>query len=337
MARRSPRPFQGKTLPVWQQEGTSMAPVWAFDPQNLEKWQKGLRSALRERLGPWPDRACALRSETLDAFYDSGCIIEKVIFESEVHLSVSAYVLIPQETAKLKKCGKSHPIPAIICLSDHGPGKAEAVGFVDYGRGADFALQLARSGYLTIAPEARSCGEQGEDEDHTVLVGLLAGRTLTGARVWDVLRTIDYLLSRPEVDANKIGCIGFGLGGWLTIVAAALDERIQCAVVSGFFGTIQACLVEQKQCSCFYLPGLLHLADLPDVASLIAPRPLFLEQGKHDPICPLPAVRQAYLKLRYAYDTMGAGQHLDMEIFEGGHRFWGQRSLGWIGRWLRKW
>lgn len=337
MARRNPRLFQGRTLDVWQQESATITPVWAFDPQNVEGWQQGLRGALQERLGPWPQQACALRSETLQVFQDSDCIIEKVVFDSEVHLSVPAYVVFPREVAKTGSTRTSRPLPAVVCLSDHGPGKAESVGFVDRGRAADFALQLARAGYLTIAPEIRACGEREEEEDYAVLVGLMMGHTLLGARVWDVLRTVDYLLTRPEVDPDKIGCMGFGLGGWLTLLASALDERIRCAVVSGFFGTIQACLVEQKQCSCYYIPGLLQLADLADVASLIAPRPLFLEQGKQDPVCPLPVVRQAYLKLRYAYDTMGAGQYLDMEVFEGGHRFWGQRSLGWIGRWLRKW
>jgi fermentation-respiration switch protein FrsA (DUF1100 family) len=329
MARRNPRPFRDKTIIAWQKEGTAITPAWAFDPQNVDNWREGLRTALRERLGPWPERACALRPETVDTFEDADCLIEKVVFDPEANLSMPAYLLRPKET--------KGPLPAVVCLADHGPGKAESVGFVDRGLGADFALQLARAGYIAIAPEARACGEREENEEQAVLAGLLLDRPLMGARAWDVLRTVDYLLTRPEVDTGKIGCMGLGLGGWLTLLAAGLDERIQCAVVSGFFGTWQACLMEQRQCLCYYVPGLMRIADLSDVASLTAPRPLFLEQGRHDPTCPIQIARQAYLKLRYTYDTLGAGEHLEMEVFEGGHRFWGQRSYGWIGRWLRKW
>ncbi|HIE51210.1 MAG TPA: hypothetical protein EYP85_05585 [Armatimonadetes bacterium] len=329
MIRRNPRPYEGKTIATWRRAYDHFTPAFAFDPQQIEKWREGLRAELRRLLGGLEESRCPLQPETLAQWEQGSCVVEKVVFDSEPGLAVPAFVLRPRE-------GKQ-PRPAVICLHDHGPGKSESIGLVDRGCHADMAWQLAEGGYVTLSPDLRGYGEREEDQEWAARLGSLIGQSLLGRNVWDVWRAADYLLTRPEVEKEKLGCLGFGLGGWIALLASALDERFQCLVISGFFGTWKAVLVDQKQSESYYLPGLAQIADLPDVAALIAPRPLFLEQGKRDPLFPINNARQAYLKLRYAYDALGAGERLDMEVFEGGHRFWGARSLGWIGRWLPRW
>lgn len=329
MSDRNARPYEGKTIASLQRLAHGLTPRYAFDPQDIPNWRQGLREVLAQLLGGLAPERCALRPETLMEGSYGDCALEKVVYESERGLSIPAYLLRPDPVPK--------PLPALICLHDHGPGKSETVGFVDRGRNADFAWQLAQGGYIALAPDLRGCGEREEDEAWAALAGLLMDRPLLGRHVWDIFRSIDYLESRPDVDPTKIGIVGLGLGGWVALFSAALDERLACVVGSNCFGTFKTALVDHQACSCWYVPGLAQVADLPDVAALIAPRPLFLEHAKRHPSLLLNSVRQAFLKLRYAYDAIGEGHKIALEIFEGETRFWGPGAFAWIGRWLRKW
>jgi len=329
MSARNERPYEGRTIANLQRLSQGLTPRYAFDPQDIPGWRQGLREILGKLLGGIPTERCALRPETLMEFSYLDCVLEKVVYESERGMSIPAYLLRPEVVNK--------PLPALLCLHDHGPGKSETVGFVDRGRNADFAWQLAQGGYMALALDLRGYGEREEDEVWAALAGLLMDRPLLGRHVWDVLRSIDYLESRPDVDPTKIGIIGLGLGGWVALFSAALDDRLACVVGSNCFGTLKTALVDHQACSGLYVPGLALMADLPDVAALIAPRPLFLEHGKRHPSLLLSSVRQAFLKLRYAYDVIGEGHKIALEIFDGETRFWGPGALAWIGRWLRKW
>jgi len=165
--------------------------------------------------------------------------------------------------------------------------------------------------------------------------GLLLGKILVGLRVWDAMRSIDYLMSRPEVDSSRIGCMGLSSGGTHTMFTAALDERIRVAVISGAFGTFKDTLLEAEECPCQYVPHLLRVADLPDIVSLIAPRPLLIEQGADDPHATLEVVRGAFGRVRRAYQVAGSEERVALDNFPGGHRFDGGQALPWLDDWLR--
>ena len=97
-------------------------------------------------------------------------------------------------------------------------------------------------GYVVVAPDWRAFGERrlggdfGQRDACNVffIKGMLMGVNLLALNVWDALRSIEYLQLRPEVDPGRIGCVGLSYGGTMTLYTAALDERVKCAVVSGY-------------------------------------------------------------------------------------------------------
>ena len=155
---------------------------------------------------------------------------------------------------------------------------------------------------------------------------MLFGETMVGWRVWDVIRAIDYLQTRPEVDGERVGVMGISGGGTVSLFAAAVDDRIGAAMVSGYFNTFRDSIVSLSHCLDNYVPGLLRYMEMYDVAGLIAPRALFVESGEEDHIFPIAAAREAFDRTRPMYRALGAEDRLAHEVFAGGHEFNGGRA-----------
>jgi dienelactone hydrolase len=155
-----------------------------------------------------------------------------------------------------------------------------------------------------------------------------------GLRVWDVMRTLDYIASRPETTTEGAGCVGLSGGGTTTLYAAALDPRIRAAVVSGAFGSFRSSIMSTIHCDCNYIPGILQYAEMADIAALIAPRPLLIENGTEDPIFPVDVTRSASGEVARTYSLLGVPERLEQDIFQGGHRFSGNKAFDWFTRWL---
>ena len=136
--------------------------------------------------------------------------------------------------------------------------------------------------------------------------GMLMGVNLLALNVWDALRSIEYLQLRPEVDPGRIGCVGLSYGGTMTLYTAALDERVKCAVVSGYLNSFEAYAVGRgNTCGAQTPHGLLEYGESSDVGCLIAPRPLLIESGVADDGFPIEASREAAAAVRRAYDVAG--------------------------------
>jgi predicted peptidase len=164
---------------------------------------------------------------------------------------------------------------------------------------------------------------------------LMAGQTLIGWRVWDVIRTLDYIASRPDLDANRVGCMGISGGGTATLFAAALEPRIRAAMVSGYLNTFRDSVGSLAHCVDNYVPGILNWAEMHDIAGLIAPRPLFVESGEQDNIFPIRASIESFAKVRDIYSVFGAADRIEQEVFPGEHSFWGKRGVPFLARQLR--
>jgi predicted esterase len=165
-------------------------------------------------------------------------------------------------------------------------------------------------------------------------VSLMLGKTLAGLRVWDVMRTLDYIRTRAEAMTEKIACVGLSGGGSTTLYATALDERIRLAVIAGAFCTYRASIMSIVHCPDNYVPGILRYGELADVAGLIAPRPLLIEHGTQDPIFPIAGVRQAYRDLKRVYSLLECADHLENDYFPGGHQFGGRKTFQWLDQWF---
>ena len=263
-----------------------------------EAWQKQLRSKLTELVGGFPAERRPLRPITLETRTFPGYRREKIVFDSRPGVSVLAYLLLPEKAQK--------PAPAMICVPGHGRGVDDIVGIDDRGRRADRQGRLparlrdpgGRSRHggrrdradglrVPARSDQRAQGPRPTSACQPAAGGaLLVGQTMIGWRVWDVMRTLDYIATRPELDSSRVGCMGISGGGTATLFAAALEPRIRAALVSGYLNTFRDSIGSLSHCIDNYVPGILNWAEMHDLAGLIAPRPLFVEsgeQGQHLP------------------------------------------------------
>ena len=204
----------------------------------------------------------------------------------------------------------------------------------------DIACQAVRQGYLTIAPTTRGFGEtrttidRNNNKTHScrteLMHDLLVGRTPIGVRVWDMSRLIDWAISTQNVDANRIAMTGNSGGGTITLHAAAMDTRISVAVPSCYFCTYVNSIGTIAHCDCNYLPGILRLGEMYDVAGLIAPRPISVIAGRNDKIFPVEYVQFAFDKLQLIYQTAGVPDHCQLYVGQGGHRYYADGAWEFI-------
>src|SRR5262245_12935248 len=320
-----------------------------------EQWQKALRSKVTELVGlaaDLPRRSGgaevarqALRPVTLEKRAFPAYTREKIVFDSRPGVSVLAYLLMPT-TAKA-------PAATVICIPGHGRGVDDIVGIDEQGRDRtdkagyqhDFAIQVMEKGLAAVAIEPMAFGcrrdpinaRQGLSRkacEPAAGGALLLGETMVGWRVWDVMRTIDYIATRPELDASRIGCVGISGGGTATLFAAALEPRIRAAMVSGYLNTFRDSVGSLAHCIDNYVPGILNWGEMYDVAGLIAPRPLFVESGEKDNIFPIAASVESFKQVREIYGVFQATDRIEQEVFPGEHSFWGKRGIPFLAHHL---
>lgn len=296
-------------------------------PANVSAWQAAFRSALREALGmtkiATPD---PLRAQVTERVRALGYTRERVVLETEIGYRVPAFVLVPE----------SHgPAPFVLALHGHGPGKRLLAGLTDDSEETqaleeerrDFALQLVQRGYAVIAPDQRGFGELRLPADiargrpfscpRLQLHAQLVGRSLIGDRVHDAMRWIDYARGREDMDTSRIRVAGHSGGGTTALFTAALDERVDVAFVSGYYGRFATSLGAFELCECNYAPGIAALGDIPDIAALVAPRRLRLSLGRLDAINPLAVAQAAFPVTRAVFDTTGGT--VDLALGDLGH------------------
>lgn len=311
--------------------------------RQAEQWQRALRAKLTELLGGFPSARQPLRPGTLDTRMFPGYRREKIVFDSRPGVSVLAYVLIPTRAQT--------PAATVICVPGHGRGVDDIVGIDEQGRERadkpgyehDFAVQVAEAGMAAVAIEPMGFGcrrdplnaRQGLAHkacEPTAGGALLLGETIIGWRVWDVMRMIDYIATRPELDASRVGCMGISGGGTTALFSAALEPRIRAAMVSGYLNTFRDSIGSLAHCVDNYVPGILNWAEMHDIAGLIAPRPLFVESGEQDNIFPIAASRESFLQVRDIYGVFQAADRVEQEVFPADHSFWGKRGIPFMAQ-----
>lgn len=167
-----------------------------------------------------------------------------------------------------------------------------------------------------------------------------AGATWGGVYFWDDSRCVDYLVSRPEVDASRIGCVGQSVGGWRAHMLAALDERIAASVSSCWTTTNDWTHLYNFSCVGPYalLPGLWQSLDLPDIAALAAPRAAMVISGQQDNLFAPEAVVAATDRIREGFSWAGVPEHFEFHFPEKPHSFdldSQHLAWAWFDRWLK--
>jgi dienelactone hydrolase len=319
----------------------------AKDKKAAEDWQKKLFAKVTELLGGFPAQRTPLKPQTLEVREFPNYRREKFVYETRPGLMALAYLLTP--------IASKGPFGSVICIPGHGRGVDDLVGIDTEGRDRtdreaagyehDFAIQVVEHGMAAVAiePLAFGCrrdpvnakkGLAQKGCDPVAGEALLLGQTLLGWRVWDVMRTIDWIENRPELDAKRVGCMGPSGGGTATLFSAAMDPRIKAAMVSSYLNTFRDSIFAMNHCTDNYVPGILNWAEMYDVAGLIAPRPLFAESGDKDTIFPIGASRASFAKVKGIYEVFGAGDVVEHEVFDGPHSFWGKRGIPFLAKHL---
>lgn len=306
-------------------------PALAYQDGDVTTWQRRLRRKLLELLGDTPRERVPLQVRTLWQREHPLGQVTKIAYRAEPYADVLAYVCVPH--------GVQAPMPWVICLQGHSTGMHVSLGverddeskpFAVAGD-RDFAVGCMARGLPALCIEQRSFGLRGETRQKQVaphschdatMQALLLGKTLIGERVFDVDRGIDYLLTRPDVDARRIGVMGNSGGGTISLFAAAVLPRLAFAMPSCYFCTFRDSIMAIYHCADNYIPGLLKHAEMADVMGLFAPKPVVLVAGKEDTIFPIAGVRRAYRDLQRIYRAAGAAEHCHLVVGPEGHRFY---------------
>ena len=308
-------------------------------------WQGDFRrefGAALGGLGTW--ERPPLEPATEETRQLDGYTREAVTFATRPGLRAFGYLLVPD--------GCPSHRPAALCLPGHGRGVDSIVGIAadgsqrpldqpdEYAR--DFALQCVARGYPTFVLELPGFGRrrdaqaraQGQDANSCVrdsMAALMLGETLAGWRVWDCVRALDYLETRADVvDPARLAVLGISGGGLAALFTAAWDARVRACVVAGYFNTFRASVLSIDHCVDNHVPGLLSLAEMPDLAALVAPRALFVESGRADPLFPFAAFEGAVAQAREIYQEFGAPERFGAEAFDGGHQFHGVGAFAFL-------
>ena len=209
----------------------------------------------------------------------------------------------------------------------------------------DYGWQLARRGYLVavpcFTPFGRRLGDpaayKGEDPCGVTFVRMqLFGQVLMGENLRDALWALELLALHPRADPARMACVGLSYGGRMAMLTAAMSDRIRAAVCSGALNVMQERVRGRYGCGAQVIPGLLKYGDVPEIGSLIAPRPCVWEVGQKDGLMVKAWLEPSLERMRRAWKAAGSPDNLQVDSFDGGHRWNGaaaypmlERVLGW--------
>ena len=325
---------------------------------SLDAFTTAGREAILDAYGYRP-AAVDPRPEVVDRHEAADFIREKVVFSTTSNFRVAAYVHIPKRLrGRAPAIVDLHSHGGMFLF-----GKEKVIDFgrnhpamteyhAENYQSRPTATALVRRGYVVITIDAFMFGERRVLMDADLDVGWERSRysvadvarlnrvcaskestlakTLTvlgmswpGLVAWDDMRTVDYLITRPEVDAARIGCVGVSFGGWRSLFLSALDTRIAAACVVGFMSTIRSMLRRHVDTHSWvhFVPGLHRHLDLPDVATLNAPRPLLVQQCRRDGLFPLEGMEAAVERIGEVYTRAGLADRFASRFYDVPHEF----------------
>src|SRR3954471_10822022 len=295
------------------------------------------RRQLREMLGldPPPERT-PLNAVVTGKLERDDFKVEKLYFQSRPHLYVTGNLYLPK-----KPKGK---VPAILYVCGHSPSKKDGVSFGNKTKFQHHGAWFARNGYVCLVIDTLQLGEIEGIHHGTYRENMwwwnARGYTPAGVETWNSIRAIDYLVSRPEVDPERIGVTGRSGGGAYSWYTTALDDRIKAVVPVAGITNLENHVVDgcvEGHCDCMFMVNT-YRWDYPQLAALAAPRPLLISNTDRDPIFPFDGVVDIYQKVRDLYEfdkkgedvalQMAAGPHEDLQVMQ-------LYALQWFDKYLK--
>jgi len=307
---------QAQKVPVSQQ-------AWQSRRIEVEK-----RLATVLGLEPRPE-ATPLNARVTGRAERDGYTVENVIFESRPHFYVTANVYVPKNAPR--------PLPAVVVTAGHSMREGK-----NYGLYRTAQLALVRHGFVVLAHDPIGQGERMlPGNSHPVgYPAFLVGMTNEGVIVWDTIRALDYLLTRPEVDPTRIGLTGNSGGGENTFYTMALEPRFAAAVSCCFVCSYEAWIKDGgNHCICNHMPGLCREFEQFELIGLCTPRPFLACNGAKDPIFPIDGTRSTIARAKQIYGFGNGANRVALAEAPLPHG-WSlplrEATCGWLTHWLKE-
>ncbi|XZF16303.1 acetylxylan esterase [Chitinophagaceae bacterium MMS25-I14] len=307
-----------------------------LSPQNLAAYQQQCRRKYKELTGAMR-AGSTLNSVTTIMLQRSGYKIEKVIYESFPHHHVTANLYVPDGKGKF---------PAVLFFCGH---ENESKATISYQQ---TAILFARNGFEVLVVDPVSQAERyqltdsscklltrGGTTEHTLLnaAASLTGSSIAAYELYDNIRSLDYLISRKEVDTSRIGCAGNSGGGMQTIYFAGYDNRIKIAAPCSYLAARDRTMeLTGPADGCAQMPGEgKEQLEMADYLISFAPKPLLILAGRYDFI-DYTGTEQAYGELKRVYKTLHNEKALEMFTADDGHGISKPKREATVS-WFRKW
>jgi dienelactone hydrolase len=309
-------------------------------PEQIADWQKARREFFLRQLGGFPDRT-PLNAQVTGTIEREDYRIEKILFESRPRHHVTALLYLPK--------GSLPPFPGVLVPCGHSAnGKAHD----SYQR---ISILLAKNGLAALCYDPIGQGERVQlfkpdgkgafnpTQEHTLtgIGSILLGGNTAEYEIWDGMRALDYLASRPEIDSHRLGCTGNSGGGTLTSYLMALDDRVVAAAPSCYSTTFRELLAtsgpQDAEQNIFGQIGF--GMDIPDYTLMRAPKPTLIDAATHDQIFSITGAWDLFREAKRLYTTMGHSDQVDLAEADAPHEFSTHlrvASVRWMRRWLLK-
>jgi dienelactone hydrolase len=314
-----------------------------------EKRRPELRQQFLDMMGLWPLPPKTSLKPTVVGTVDAGeFTVERLYFQSMPGLYVTANLYLPKPDPR--RAQQKHP--TILYLCGHGNVVENGISFGSKIYYQHHPEWFATHGYVCLIIDTLQLGEIQGLHHGTYRENLwwwqARGYTPAGVELWNAIRALDYLETRAEVDAKKIGVTGRSGGGAYSWWLAAADDRPQVIVPVAGIVDLRAQLYDgvaprlakgviSGHCDCMFMVNT-YRWDFATVAALVAPRPLLLGNSDEDDLFPVAGYRRLAEKVRKVYALYGAEEKFQLLETKGPHKDTPELRIGinkWMNRWLR--
>lgn len=303
-------------------------------PVELAEWEarrRVLSKRLTQSWGPFPSEHCDLQPRTLGRLQRVGYRVEKLVLQTRPGVLMTANAYVPDGAGRRA---------AVLCVHGHWAGAKQDP--VVQAR----CIGLCKLGFFVLSVDAFGAGERGVGralgEYHGAMVAATlwpTGLALAGLQVYDNMRAVDYLQSRPEVDAKRIGVTGTSGGGNQTMYLGAVDDRLQCVVPACSVGTYQAYL-GAACCMCEVTPAALSYTEEWGLLAMVAPRALMLINATRDAFqFSVGEAQKSLAAAQKVFALYGKSNHARHAIFESKHDYsrpMREAMYGWMTLHLKR-